>query len=942
MSWSWSNWDNWYNWNNWNNWTNFDNVPSSTDVSVMAGASSGLEQQQIDLGSVGIYANNGYSLYSYYDYYGNYYNDFNYYGPSPLYSIRFSVNGGGAEDIIELDAGVLDGFGLYILDGTALFYGGQQVGHVSTGTRENGDGYLLLQPINSVSYFNQLSQAASAVVYRNTSDTPPAGRDITVQTSEGDGSNTTSVIHVNIQAVNDAPTGSATADLTDGTEDISYTASLSSLLTGFTDPDGDTLTVTNLTADHGSITLNGDGTFTLTPDTDYNGVVTLSYTVSDGQGGTIDGTQTVYLEPVEDNPVLSDGTLSVYENVANGSAVGAVGVSGGVGLDLTYSIVGGDPGNLFQISNTGAITSNGVIDYEASTQHVLTVQVSVGGYTDTAQVTVNVLNVTENDAVQMADGGATLAFDASSTFDSIVGGDGFDEVTLTLDDETLVTASLDGLSIHVDTDGDGDTDLTITGVEDLFLNGTRVILSGDLSRTGLADETIYWDGTSGDDTFDASGVTSDERIVANGLGGADLILGAVGDDTLDGGEGADTLDGGGGDDLLIGGAGNDSLIGGLGRDTASYSAAASAVTVSLATGAASRGAGSDSLSGIEDIIGSAFDDILTGDGGDNSLTGGLGRDLLTGGGGQDTARYDTAAAGGRVNLATTTAQNTGGAGTDTLAGIENLLGAAFADNLTGNGLANSLEGGDGADSLAGGAGDDLLFGGLGKDLLDGGSGADTLRGGAGDDTYVVDSAGDTVIELDGEGTDTVNSSVDFTLSATLERLILTGTGAVNATGNDGNNSLSGNAGANTRNGGGGNDILTAGAGNDVLIGGAGNDFLTGGTGADRFVITQSSIGLSSLGGVKDVDSVYDLSFALGDRLDLSGIDANINLANDQAFQFVTSFTRTAGEATLTLQGSTSILQLDVDGDGKADYQMNIYTAVDRTISGGPAFGGWIL
>jgi Ca2+-binding RTX toxin-like protein len=128
----------------------------------------------------------------------------------------------------------------------------------------------------------------------------------------------------------------------------------------------------------------------------------------------------------------------------------------------------------------------------------------------------------------------------------------------------------------------------------------------------------------------------------------------------------------------------------------------------------------------------------------------------------------------------------------------------------------------------------------------------------------------------------------------------------------------------------------------VLIGGAGNDFLTGGTGADRFVITQSSIGLSSLGGVKDVDSVYDLSFALGDRLDLSGIDANVNLANDQAFQFVTSFTRNAGEATLTLQGSTTVLRLDVDGDGKADYQMNIYTPVDRTISSGPDLGGWIL
>ena len=247
------------------------------------------------------------------------------------------------------------------------------------------------------------------------------------------------------------------------------------------------------------------------------------------------------------------------------------------------------------------------------------------------------------------------------------------------------------------------------------------------------------------------------------------LKGYGGNDVLDGGAGNDTLYGGGGDDRLIGGAGNDMLDGGLGVDTADYSSALSAVTVNLSTTYSqdTKGAGLDTLIGIENLIGSAFNDTLTGDAGPNRLEGGAGADTLRGGDGGDTlvggggadtleggagddtldggdgidvASYENASAGVRVDLSLVNVlQNTRGDGLDNISGVEGLKGSAYADVLKGDGGDNTFEGGAGDDIIDGGGGADVaVYSGVSTAYtwtLDG-NGVWTVRGAQGVDTLL--------------------------------------------------------------------------------------------------------------------------------------------------------------------------------------------------------------
>ncbi|MBO3762535.1 calcium-binding protein [Ciceribacter sp. L1K22] len=160
----------------------------------------------------------------------------------------------------------------------------------------------------------------------------------------------------------------------------------------------------------------------------------------------------------------------------------------------------------------------------------------------------------------------------------------------------------------------------------------------------------------------------------------------------------------------------------------------------------------------------------------------------------------------------------GGSGDDELlggAGDEIFDGENGNDILSGGGGNDTLEGGFGDDVLNGGSGNDTLDGGTGADVLDGGTGADFMDGREGDDIFYVDDAGDVVNERVADGTDTVNASISYNLTANVENLVLTGSANLNGTGNDLANSLTGNAGNNVLNGGTGADRMEGGQGNDT-------------------------------------------------------------------------------------------------------------------------------
>lgn len=170
--------------------------------------------------------------------------------------------------------------------------------------------------------------------------------------------------------------------------------------------------------------------------------------------------------------------------------------------------------------------------------------------------------------------------------------------------------------------------------------------------------------------------------------------------------------------------------------------------------------------------------------------------------------------------------------------VEILGVTTAADVLSGGAGRDTIFGDGGNDLLYGGLHADLLYGGAGDDTLDGGAGADQMYGGTGNDTYVVWSLADGVFELPGGGTDTVNSAINYTLSANLENLTLSGAATIGI-GNELANVIRGNLSANSLDGGAGDDRLLGARGNDTLVGGRGKDTLSGGDDADDLVIAHA-------------------------------------------------------------------------------------------------------
>jgi Ca2+-binding RTX toxin-like protein len=420
----------------------------------------------------------------------------------------------------------------------------------------------------------------------------------------------------------------------------------------------------------------------------------------------------------------------------------------------------------------------------------------------------------------------------------------------------------------------------------------------------------------------------------------------TGNNILDGGAGADVLTGGGGHDTLIGGLGNDSLVGGDGADYvdwADYSGANGAVAVSLLNGSASGADGIDTLVGIESLKGSAFADSLTGNTGNNTLDGGDGADTLVGGAGDDVYLVDSA---GDVLTELTDG------GTDLVQSSVAWVLEIELENLTLTGSA-SIAG-------TGSAADNVLTGNSGNNTLDGGLGADTMAGGLGDDSYVVDNIADTITESRMEGTDTVVTSLTYTLGANLENLTLSETAAINGSGNSIANLITGNAGSNVLQGFSGNDTLAGGAGSDTLDGGEGSDWadysastaavtasLTTGTaiaGGD----TDALLGIENLRGGASADSLTGdsgnnvLDGGAGADTLLGGLGDDVYVVDNSGdvvtessgqgvdlVQALVSFVLSSNVENLTLMGSAPI-----DGTGNALANLITANAGSNILNGG--------
>jgi Ca2+-binding RTX toxin-like protein len=438
----------------------------------------------------------------------------------------------------------------------------------------------------------------------------------------------------------------------------------------------------------------------------------------------------------------------------------------------------------------------------------------------------------------------------------------------------------------------------------------------------FADGNSFWDQAeielhigAGDDVL--TGTTAADTI--HGFAGNDTISGGDGNDSLYGDEGSDTLNGDAGNDLLDGGTGADKMKGGAGNDiyvvdntgdivteaanegtdtvqsSVTYTLSANVENLTLTGTAAIKGtgnalnnvlkgnsaantlaggagndtyyvstgdvvteaasAGTDTViadvawtlgSNIENLTltgttaingtGNTLANVLTGNAGNNTLSGGTGADTMLGGLGNDTYVVDNTA-----DIITEASNE----GTDLVQASVTTTLYANVENLTLTGSAAINGTGNAADNvLTGNSANNTLNGGDGNDTLNGGSGSDTMVGGLGDDLYVVNVSTDVVTEAAGAGNDTVQSSVTLTLGSNVENLLLTGTTAINGTGNTLTNLVRGNSAVNTLNGGAGNDILEGGTGNDTLTdtagtalfnGGAGADTITGGAGAEIFL-----------------------------------------------------------------------------------------------------------
>lgn len=641
--------------------------------------------------------------------------------------------------------------------------------------------------------------------------------------------------------------------------------------------------------------------------------------------------------------MLAGATDVIFNGMeGNDTLTGGAGhdtLDGGAGDD---TLAGGAGNDIYvvdslrdRVTETGTTAQGGIDTIKASITYTLGALASIENLTLTGTANINGTGNALDNTITGNDGNNVLNGGAGN--DTLVGGKGNDTYVIDSGDTIIDEAGVDTVQVNF-------THTLAAGLENLILTGTVAIngtgndsdnvLTGNSAANVLtggkgndtyvigAGDTIVEAGDGGTDTVQTAitytlgnhlenltltgtgainGTGNGLDNVLTGNSGRNVLTGLDGNDTLDGGIGADTLNGGVGDDTYIVDNAGDRIIDSSGIDTVR-----SSINWTLGEGLENL-----ELSGTGNIngTGNASSNNIGGNDGNNLLNGGAGTDTLIGGKGNDTyvvddtldLIYEKDGEGIDTVLSSVSYQLSG---ETTFGFTENLtLTDTAAINGTGNNLANIITGNSAANILNGGAGHDTLIGGAGND---------TLIGGEGNDTFVVDTTNDIVTELENQGIDTVQSSVTISLAANVENLTLTGSAAINGTGNDLNNVLTGNAGRNVLTGGKGDDtyvigagdtmvelenegkdtvvsaatftlanhfenltlsgtaningtgnaanndllgnsgsnILNGGAGDDLLSGGAGNDTLIGGAGSDKFMFS-TALGRNNVDTIRD-------------------------------------------------------------------------------------------
>ena len=638
--------------------------------------------------------------------------------------------------------------------------------------------------IVGISSNTHAQQILDALVYRNASQNPTVGdRTVTVVSiaDNGGGSNLTAVnvsTTVTVSAVNDAPVAVNDVNITAETVAVSGT-----VFANDSDVDGPALVVSAVNGSAASVgmqitlpsgallTLNADGTYSYDPNGAFayipgpssgspnqTATDTFSYTLANGNTATV--TITITGQDTEGDVVTGgSGDDVLTSGGGDDTFVGGGGndtLTGGAGKD-TADYTNAASGVVAGL-NTGTADDDG----DGGVDTLIEIENLTGSAfndTLTGAAGENALSGGGGYDVLVGLGGNDALYGGTGAANEMYGGEGDDTYYVDAND-TVIEEADEGHDTVITTLnafmlGANFEDLTYAGSGNFQGRGNELdnVLTGaagdDILNGGGGHDRLV--GGLGNDT--ASYVTAAAGIVADlaanavsndGDGASDILTsienltGSAFNDRLSGDGSANRLDGGDGDDVLIGRGGNDVLRGGDGVDTADYSAAASGIRAQLDTGEVTDGdGGTDYVSGVENIIGTAFDDVITASTGDNVLDGGAGYDILIGGEGNDTLRGGSGVAnelyGGEgddlyIVDANDTIVELSGEGVDR---VETTLHSyTLADNVehmrftgTGNfaGQGNAL-----ANEITGGMGDDTLTGGGGDDVLDGWSGRDTV------------------------------------------------------------------------------------------------------------------------------------------------------------------------------------------------------------------------